>query len=46
MKKENLWIVNLIVFFIGEAGLWQTTHSWVALGWGFIAALHFSQNDD
>ena len=35
-------IVNFAFFFVGLYGLWGVTRSWYALGWCFIASLHFN----
>jgi hypothetical protein len=34
--------LNWLLFAIGMAGLWLTTHSWQALLFGWVASLHIS----
>lgn len=43
--RKAEFIAAAISFGLGVLGmtmLWRTTHSWPAMGWGFVAAIHIS----
>lgn len=39
--KNVCRVANATCFIVGLACLWNMTHSWAAVGAGFLAALHF-----
>lgn len=38
-------VMNFVFAIVGFIGVWQTTHSWIAIFWAFIASLHFSPSN-
>ena len=37
-------VMNLVFVMVGFIGVWQTTHSFPAIFWAFVASLHFQQS--
>lgn len=43
MKKTITFSrLNFLCFVVGMIGVWESTHSFWALWWVFVASLHFS----
>lgn len=40
VEAYELPLLNFLLGVAGLLGVWITTHSWYAVGWAFVAALH------
>ena len=43
-ETDAIKVMNLVFAIVGFIGVWQTTHSFTAIFWAFVASLHFQQS--